>query len=153
MARVNTDILGISKLKCTGMGEFHSDDHYIYYCGQEIPQMKWSSHHMMQVGLCLWGQCDRVFRIGTVPQNSFIQHAFNKYLSNAYSMPGTTMDDRDAVVIKNKNPFSSEGSNGLQIDKLIKRRIGWIVMGTRDKTKYIERVQQVVLGVSGDYYF
>ena len=37
MARVNTDILGISKLKCTGMGEFHSDDHYIYYCGQEIP--------------------------------------------------------------------------------------------------------------------
>ena len=35
MARVNTDILGISKLKWTGMGEFNSDDHYIYYCGQE----------------------------------------------------------------------------------------------------------------------
>ena len=35
MARVNADILGISKLKCTGMGEFNSDDHYIYYCGQE----------------------------------------------------------------------------------------------------------------------
>ena len=35
MARVNTDILGINKLKCTGMGEFNSDDHYIYYCGQE----------------------------------------------------------------------------------------------------------------------
>ena len=35
MARVNNDILGISKLKCTGMGEFNSDDHYIYYCGQE----------------------------------------------------------------------------------------------------------------------
>ena len=35
MARVNIDILGISKLKCTGMGEFNSDDHYIYYCGQE----------------------------------------------------------------------------------------------------------------------
>ena len=34
-ARVNIDILGISKLKCTGMGEFNSDDHYIYYCGQE----------------------------------------------------------------------------------------------------------------------
>ena len=32
---VNTDILGISKLKWTGMGEFNSDDHYIYYCGQE----------------------------------------------------------------------------------------------------------------------
>ena len=35
MARVNNDILGISKLKWTGMDEFNSDDHYIYYCGQE----------------------------------------------------------------------------------------------------------------------
>ena len=35
MARVNVDILGVSKLKWTGMGEFNSDDHYIYYCGQE----------------------------------------------------------------------------------------------------------------------
>ena len=34
-ARVNIDILGISELRCTGMGEFNSDDHYIYYCGQE----------------------------------------------------------------------------------------------------------------------
>ena len=34
-ARVNVDILGISELKWTGMGEFNSDDHYIYYCGQE----------------------------------------------------------------------------------------------------------------------
>ena len=33
--RVNVNILGISKLKWTGMGEFNSDDHYIYYCGQE----------------------------------------------------------------------------------------------------------------------
>ena len=35
MARVNISILGISELKWTGMGEFNSDDHYIYYCGQE----------------------------------------------------------------------------------------------------------------------
>ena len=35
MARVNVDILGISELKWTGTGEFNSDDHYIYYCGQE----------------------------------------------------------------------------------------------------------------------
>ena len=35
MARVNVDILGISELQWTGMGEFNSDDHYIYYCGQE----------------------------------------------------------------------------------------------------------------------
>ena len=35
MARLNIDILGISELKWTGIGEFNSDDHYIYYCGQE----------------------------------------------------------------------------------------------------------------------
>ena len=36
MTRVNIDILGISELKWTGMGKFNSDDHYIYYCGQEF---------------------------------------------------------------------------------------------------------------------
>ena len=35
MIRINTDILGISELKWTGKGKFNSDDHYIYYCGQE----------------------------------------------------------------------------------------------------------------------
>ena len=35
MAKVNVDILGIRELKWTGMGEFNSDAHYIYYCGQE----------------------------------------------------------------------------------------------------------------------
>ena len=35
MARVNVNILGISEIKLTGMGEFNSDDHYIYHCGQE----------------------------------------------------------------------------------------------------------------------
>ena len=35
MARVNVDILGINELKWTGMGDFNSDDHYIYYCGEE----------------------------------------------------------------------------------------------------------------------
>ena len=36
MTRVNIDILGVSELKWTGMGEFNSDDHFIYYCGQEF---------------------------------------------------------------------------------------------------------------------
>ena len=36
MATVNVDISGISELKWTGMGKFNSDDHYIYYCGQEF---------------------------------------------------------------------------------------------------------------------
>ena len=35
MSRMNVNILGINKLKWTGMGEYNSDDHYIYYCGQE----------------------------------------------------------------------------------------------------------------------
>ena len=40
MARVNINILGISKLKLSGMGEFNSDDHYMYYCGQESLRKK-----------------------------------------------------------------------------------------------------------------
>ena len=35
MARVNIDILGIRELKCIGMGEFNSEDHYVYYCGKD----------------------------------------------------------------------------------------------------------------------
>ena len=38
MARVNINILGISELRWTRMGEFNSDDHYIYYCGQKSPR-------------------------------------------------------------------------------------------------------------------
>ena len=47
MARVNVDILGISELKPTGMVEFNSDDHYIYYCGQESLRRNGvaSNHH------------------------------------------------------------------------------------------------------------
>ena len=40
MARVNIDILGISELKWTGMGEFNSDDHYTYYCGRRRGQLR-----------------------------------------------------------------------------------------------------------------
>ena len=48
MTRVNIDILGISELEWTGMDKFNSDDHYIYYCGQESLRKKWSSHHSQQ---------------------------------------------------------------------------------------------------------
>ena len=44
MTRVHIDILGISELRWTGMDEYNSDDHYIYYCGQESLRKKWSSH-------------------------------------------------------------------------------------------------------------
>ena len=43
MARVNIDILGINELKWMGMGEFNSDDHYIYYCGQESHIVKFQT--------------------------------------------------------------------------------------------------------------
>ena len=44
MARVNIDILGISELKWTGMSEFNSDYHYIYYCGQESLRRNGEAH-------------------------------------------------------------------------------------------------------------
>ena len=46
MTRVNVNILGISELKWTGMGEFNSDDHHIYYCGEE--SLRRNSHHSQQ---------------------------------------------------------------------------------------------------------
>ena len=51
MARVNINILGIRELKWTGMGEFNSDDHNIYFCGQESLRKKRSSHHSQQESL------------------------------------------------------------------------------------------------------
>ena len=51
MARVNIDILGISELKWTGMGEFNSDDHLYLLLRAGIPQKKWSSHHGQQKSL------------------------------------------------------------------------------------------------------
>ena len=54
MARVNINILGINELKGTGMGKMtihliiNSDDHYIYYCGQESLRKKWSNPHSQQ---------------------------------------------------------------------------------------------------------
>ena len=50
MARVNIDILGISELKWPGMGEFNSDDHYIYYCGQESPHSQKKEPQMQYLG-------------------------------------------------------------------------------------------------------
>ena len=48
MARVNIDILGISELKWTGVGEFNSVDHYIYYCGQESLRRNTTKESEMQ---------------------------------------------------------------------------------------------------------
>ena len=47
MARVNIDILGISELKWTGMGEFNSGNHYTYYCGQDSLRTLYTSKHII----------------------------------------------------------------------------------------------------------
>ena len=57
MARLNVDILGISELKWTGMGEFNSDDHYIYYWGQEsLRPNPDDTPPVFQSSLERWGQ-------------------------------------------------------------------------------------------------
>ena len=55
MPRVNLDIIGISELKWTGIGEFSSDDHYIYYCGQEsLRRMMWNSLSRVRLFASPW---------------------------------------------------------------------------------------------------
>ena len=58
IARMNINILGISELEWTGKGEFNSDDHCIYYCGQESLRKKWSGPHCPQKNLkgSIWVQ-------------------------------------------------------------------------------------------------
>ena len=58
MARVNIDILGISELKWTWMGEFNSDDHYIYYCGQESHRRK--SHSQQESEMQYFGALSKM---------------------------------------------------------------------------------------------
>ena len=60
MARVNINILGISELKWTGMGEFKSDDHYIYYCGQESLRRNGVDHSQQKSVKCsTWMQSQK----------------------------------------------------------------------------------------------
>ena len=59
MARVNVDILGISELKWTGMGEFNSDDHYIYYCRQEYLRRNSHCSHQNSPKCNTWMQSQK----------------------------------------------------------------------------------------------
>ena len=59
MARVNKDILGISELKWTGMDEFSSDDHYIYYCGQEFHRRNGVSLSQQETKVQTWLQSQK----------------------------------------------------------------------------------------------
>ena len=63
MARVNVDTLGISELKWTGMGEFNSDDHYIYYCGQEsLIRNGVSIMVNKSLALAIWGAWENLIK-------------------------------------------------------------------------------------------
>ena len=78
MARVNVDTLGISELKRTGMGEFNSDNHYIYYCGWESLRRNGSSHHSQQKSLncSTWMQSQkRQNALGSFPRQSIQYHS------------------------------------------------------------------------------
>ena len=82
MVGVNVDILGISELKWTGMGEFNSDDHYIYHCGQEYLKTKWSSPHNQQKSpkCSMWMQSQKGQNdLGSFPRQT-IQHHSNPSL-------------------------------------------------------------------------
>ena len=60
MARVNIDILGISEFKWTGMGEFNSDDHCIYYCGQESLSINGVAHIVNRVQNAVLGAISKM---------------------------------------------------------------------------------------------
>ena len=85
MARVNIDILGSSELKWTGMGEFNSDDHYIYCYGQESLRRNGVSHHSLQKSpkCSTWMQCqnDRIISV------CFQGKPFNIMVMQVYARP------------------------------------------------------------------
>ena len=73
MARVNIDALGTSELKWAGMGEFNSDDHYIYYCGQEFFRTNKSSSHSQRESLkcSTWMQSQKRWNdLGSFPRQT-----------------------------------------------------------------------------------
>ena len=86
MARVNTNILGISELKWTELGKFNSDDHYIYYCGQEFPPFprgeEMEKPHSQQESLkcSTWVQSQKVQNDLSLLPRQTIQHHNNSSL-------------------------------------------------------------------------
>ena len=88
MARVNVDILGISELKWTGMGEFNSDDHYIYYCGQEslrrnaVLGCNLKSNRMISV--CLQGKPFNITVIQVYAPTSSVEEAEGEWYMKTY---------------------------------------------------------------------
>ena len=76
MARVNTDILRISELKWTGMGEFNSDDSYIYYCGQEYLRRNGVALIVKSPKCSIWVQSQKQQNdLGSFPRQTIQYHS------------------------------------------------------------------------------
>ena len=77
MVRGNINILGISELKWTGMGEFNSDYHYIYYCGQEYLSRNGSGHQSQQKSLkcSTWMQSQKQNDLSSFPRQTIQYHS------------------------------------------------------------------------------
>ena len=76
MVRVNINILGISKLKWTGMGEFSSDDHYVYYCGEESLRRNGIALIVHKTPKCsTWVQSQKQNNIGFFPRETTKHHS------------------------------------------------------------------------------
>ena len=86
MAKENTNILGISELKWTGIGKFNSDDHYIYYCGQEFLRKNGIStpHGQQKIQKCsTWVQSQKQQNdLGSFPRQPIQHHSIPSLCPN-----------------------------------------------------------------------
>ena len=92
MSRVNINILGNSELKWTGMGEFNSDDHYIYYCGQESLRrngVALTVNKRLKCSTCVQSQNDRINSV------HFQGKSFNVMVIQVYA-PITNAEEAEA---------------------------------------------------------
>ena len=96
MARVNFDILGISELKWTGMGEFNSDDHYIYYYGQESLD-----------SLTRLGNSARLAQLPVLLPLLLLPHAFNPLKFSLFLLKDYRVSKKLFVTFSMGSPASS----------------------------------------------
>ena len=89
MARVNIDILGISELKWTGMGEFNSDDHYIYYWGQES---------LRRNGVAI--MVNKSLKCSTWVQSQKQQNGLHSFLSQVIQLVGHSTSASSALLVR-----------------------------------------------------
>ena len=118
MAGMNIDILGISELKWTVMCEFNSDDHYIYYCGQESLKKKWSSPHSQQNSLkcSTWVQSQTQQNdLCSFPRQTTQYHSNPSLCPNYHTRCSRTNTQKDVLFIRGdwNAKVGSQGTPGV----------------------------------------